>query len=307
MKQFEEIEVIAEGAFGVVCLAKWRNGQLVAIKKVLYDPQFVNREGDMLKLLDHPNCVKLLHHFITREGQKQYSHFIMDYLPMNLHDFSLTFRARKVYCPLIYVKLFGFQLFSGLNYIHSIGITHRDLKPQNILINEETGLLKICDFGSAKIIGKDENSVSYIASRYYRAPELMMNCCFYGPPIDIWAAGCVLVEMLQSGTPAFSGKNNTEMLKNVVNVIGHPTSSDYASFHHTIQTDPNWPTNLSINTFLPLHTPKDLIDLLSKIFVYNPKKRYTAMQCMKHPFFDDLFHDHMLLPNNLPIPKLERE
>ena len=307
-QQYRVISVIGKGAFGVVCLGKWRNGQTVAIKKALYDQKYINREHDILKMLNHPNCVKLFHYFISKEGKKQYSHYIMEYVPTDLNEFALSFRAKHVYCPLISLKVFGFQLFCGLNYIHSLGITHRDLKPQNILVDEETGILKICDFGSAKIISKNESSVSYIASRYYRAPELLMNCSFYGPPIDIWAAGCSLVELLMSGTPIFSGKTNLDVLKNIVNIIGHPRDEDYGSFQHTIMTDKSWMRTKSIRLVLPEHTPESFIDLISKIFVYDPNKRLTARECMDHPFFDDLFTNKItLLPNNIPIPKLSRD
>lgn len=304
---YEFVKTIGRGAFGIVVAAKDSNGCVVAIKKVKLDPHFVNRELEILKELDSKYCIRLINYFNTRECNEKYLNVVMEYFPQDLFSFVLKFREKKKFVPLIYVKLYGYQLFCGLNYLHTNGIAHRDLKPQNILINEETVELKICDFGSAKKLHDDEKSVAYIASRYYRAPELFMNCSFYTNAIDIWAAGCVIAEMLRSGLPLFQGISNMRCLEKIVNIIGQPTEDDYLSFQHTVRADKEWKRTTNLADVLPTHTPFFLIDLLEKIFVYNPKKRITAYECMNHPFFNDLFTGNsIVLPNGNTIPSLSR-
>ena len=115
-----------------------------------------------------------------------------------------------------------YQLFRSLAYIHSLGICHRDIKPQNLLINQETGVLKLCDFGSAKILVKNEPNVSYICSRYYRAPELIFGAINYTTKIDIWSAGCVFAELLIN-QPIFPGDSSVDQLVEIIKVLGTPS------------------------------------------------------------------------------------
>lgn len=252
---YRPIKVIGKGAFGVVYCSKGRNGELVAVKKVRLNPHYKNRELDILRELDHPNCIKLLDEFKTNESftsssilavsrkktgkdddsssQKNDLSIVMDYLPLTLHQFSLKYQKSQKQSPLIFTKLFSYQLFTGLHYIHEkLKITHRDIKPENILVDIETGLLKICDFGSAKELVPGEKSVSYIASRYYRAPELIMGCEFYTTAIDIWAAGCVIAEILTCGIPFFAAHESSKQIEEIAAIIGPPRGKDLQSFPH---------------------------------------------------------------------------
>lgn len=115
-----------------------------------------------------------------------------------------------------------YQLFRSLAYIHSLGICHRDIKPQNLLLDPETGILKLCDFGSAKHLVRGEPNVSYICSRYYRAPELIFGAIDYTTKIDVWSAGCVLAELLL-GQPIFPGDSGVDQLVEIIKVLGTPT------------------------------------------------------------------------------------
>ncbi|XP_031472546.1 shaggy-related protein kinase beta [Nymphaea colorata] len=108
-------------------------------------------------------------------------------------------------------------------------VCHRDLKPPNILINNETFEVKICDFGSAKIIENKENNVSYICSRYYRAPELILNSTSYGCEIDMWSAGCIIVELMTL-EPVFPGDSSIEQLIEIIKILGTPTREQLLAF-----------------------------------------------------------------------------
>ena len=240
-----------------------------------------------------------------------YLHIVMDYLPSNIHDYVLTYRKRKDIFPPILIKLFAYQIFYGLHQIHKKSIVHRDIKPQNLLINEETCELKICDFGSAKKLVADENNTSYIQSRYYRAPELIYGCQNYTTSIDIWSAACVIAEMILVGRPLFMGETSVGQIFEIAKIIGSPTSDDLMSFpHHLIINLPEM-KEVELKSVFPAHAPKDLISLLEEIFVYAPKLRPSASECLNHECFDEIFETEedgspKKLPNGKPFPKLTR-
>ena len=139
---------------------------------------------------------------------------------------------------MIEVKLYMYQCLRSLAYIHSMGICHRDIKPQNLLLDPARGILKLCDFGSAKILVKGEPNVSYICSRYYRAPELIFGATDYTTFIgilslsrlcfglvlivDIWSTGCVMAELL-TGSPLFPGESGIDQLVEIIKVLGTPS------------------------------------------------------------------------------------
>ncbi|OHS98255.1 CMGC family protein kinase [Tritrichomonas foetus] len=306
--EYKPLRAIGQGAFGVVYCARSNiDGSLVAIKKVLLDPRYKNRELETLQMVDNRYVIKLKNSFKTvgKKPNEYYLNLVMDYLPCSLHQFNMSYRRERKYPPILYIKLFAYQMFAGLKYLHSIGITHRDLKPQNMLVDPESGELKICDLGSAKILKPTEQSVSYIASRYYRAPELIYDCVYYTPSIDIWAAGCCLAEMLMAGMPIFAGGSSIGQLHEIVKVIGLPSDDDLNSFQHNTNHDLPDLTPSFLESVLPRHTPPDLIDLLKSIFIYNPTKRPTAAECLKHPCFDELFMGDMEMPSKRPFPVLE--
>lgn len=307
-QDYRPVKVVGQGAFGIVYAARTADNTTVAIKKVLQDPRYKNRELEIMQLMSHPNVVSLKDHFKTagRKANEVYINLVMDHMPLSLHQFNLSFRKERKYTPLLYVKLFAFQLFAGLAHIHSLGVTHRDIKPQNVLVDPDSGDLKICDFGSAKQLLPDERSVSYIASRYYRAPELIFDCVHYTSAVDIWAAGCTIAEMVNSGMPLFQGDTSIDQIYEIAKVIGSPTDDDLKSFQHSQNLQVTIPADKSLAEVMPRHTPKDLLDLLAQIFVYNPGKRPTATECMQHPYFDDLLSSRITMPDGRLGPVLSR-
>jgi glycogen synthase kinase 3 beta len=305
---YAPLKVLGTGAFGTVYSAKAPDGSIVAIKKVLQDPKYHNRELDILKLLNHKNCITLKGSF-KAAGKKPgevYLNLVMDFSPSTLHQYASEFRRSRQYPPIFYVKLYSFQMFAGLSYLHNLGVTHRDLKPENILINGQTGELKICDFGSAKMLRPSEESVAYIASRYYRAPELLLGATRYTSAIDIWAAGCVIAEVMSAGCPLFDGRTTADQWPAVVKTLGAPAPSDLTAYPKNAIARAVGVQTRTLDAALPDHTPKDLRELLAAILVYDPAKRPTAAQLMQHRCFDDLFRPEQTMPNGSVIPPLDR-
>jgi len=215
--------IIGNGSFGVVFQAAVvETGEIVAIKKVLQDKRFKNRELQIMRQLvkdPHSNIVALKHCFYS-QGEKAdelYLNLVLEYVPETVYSISRFHQKSKIPLPLLYVKLYLYQLSRALAHIHSLGICHRDIKPQNLLVNPSNQQLKLCDFGSAKALVKGEPNVSYICSRYYRAPELIFGSTDYTTAIDVWSEGCVGAELLL-GQPLFPGDSGVDQLVEIIKV-----------------------------------------------------------------------------------------
>lgn len=144
--------------------------------------------------------------FLTYEADKEYLNVVMDYYPYNLYQ---AIKKKQISGALI--KVMMFQILKGLNYLRTLSIAHRDIKPQNILVDLTKNKAVICDFGSAKQLVVGQPNLAYICSRCYRAPELIFGATDYTPQIDMWSTGCVLVEMI-NGTPPFLGDSQIDQL-----------------------------------------------------------------------------------------------
>nr|CAI5842109.1 unnamed protein product [Callosobruchus analis] len=221
---YTDTKVIGNGSFGVVYQARLCDSNvLVAIKKVLQDKRFKNRELQIMRKLEHCNIVKLKYFFYSSGDKDEvYLNLVLEYIPETVYKVARHYSKSKQTIPISFIKLYMYQLFRSLAYIHSLGICHRDIKPQNLLLDPETGVLKLCDFGSAKHLVKGEPNVSYICSRYYRAPELIFGAIDYTTKIDVWSAGCVLAELLL-GQPIFPGDSGVDQLVEIIKVLGTPT------------------------------------------------------------------------------------
>ncbi|XP_030451701.1 shaggy-related protein kinase alpha-like [Syzygium oleosum] len=298
---------VGQGSFGIVFQAKClETGETVAIKKVLQDRRYKNRELQTMRLLDHPNVVSLKHCFFsTTEKEELYLNLVLEYVPETVHRVIKHYNKMNQRMPLIYVKLYFYQICRALAYIHNcIGVCHRDIKPQNLLVNPHTHQLKLCDFGSAKVLVKGEPNISYICSRYYRAPELIFGATEYTTAIDIWSAGCVLAELL-IGQPLFPGESGVDQLVEIIKVLGTPTREEikcmnpnYTEFKFPqIKAHP-W------HKIFYKRMPSEAVDLVSRLLQYSPNLRSTALEALVHPFFDELREPNARLPNGRPLPPL---
>lgn len=299
--------VVGTGSFGVVFQAKClETGESVAIKKVLQDKRYKNRELQIMQMLNHPNVVKLKHHFFsTTDRDELYLNLVLEFVPETVYRASKYFARMKQHMPLIYVQLYTYQICRALSYIHRVvGVCHRDIKPQNLLINPETHQLKICDFGSAKMLVPGEPNISYICSRYYRAPELIFGATEYTTAIDMWSVGCVLAELLL-GQPLFPGESGVDQLVEIIKILGTPTREEikcmnpnYTEFKFPqIKAHP-W------HKIFQKRMPPEAVDLVSRLLQYSPSLRYKALDACAHHFFDDLRNPNTRLPNGNSLPPL---
>lgn len=304
---YTDTKVIGNGSFGVVYQAKLcETGEMVAIKKVLQDKRFKNRELQIMRRLEHCNIVKLMYFFYTSGEKKDeiYLNLVLEFIPETVYKVARQYSKSKQTIPAMFIKLYMYQLFRSLAYIHSQGICHRDIKPQNLLLDPESGILKLCDFGSAKHLVRGEPNVSYICSRYYRAPELIFGATDYTTNIDVWSAGCVFAELML-GQPIFPGDSGVDQLVEIIKVLGTPTreqikemNPNYTEFKFPqIKAHP-W------QKVFRARTSPEAIDLVSRLLEYTPSARITPLQACAHTFFDELREPGTKLPNGREMPPL---
>ncbi|XP_028764722.1 shaggy-related protein kinase eta [Neltuma alba] len=299
--------VVGTGSFGIVFQAKClETGEAVAIKKVLQDRRYKNRELQLMRVMDHPNVVSLKHCFFsTTSTNELYLNLVMEYVPQSLYQVIMHYSNANPRMPLVYVKLYMYQIFRGLAYIHTVpGVCHRDLKPQNILVDPHTHQVKLCDFGSAKVLVRGETNISYICSRFYRAPELIFGATEYTTSIDIWSAGCVLAELLL-GQPLFPGGSAVDQLVEIIKVLGTPTREEVRCMNPNYN-DFRFPQLKARPWHKIFHKrmPPEAIDLVSRLLQYSPSLRCTALEACAHPFFDELRESNARLSNGRPFPVL---
>ena len=290
-KNYNWVKVIGQGTFGTVfhayCL---KSSQPVAIKKVYQDPKYRNREFSIVVELDHPNCIKVHNYFFTQGEENPdeiYLNIVMDYIPDTLYRLLRYYKKSNQEFPNMLAKLLCYQLLRSMAYIKGLQICHRDIKPQNILIDSQSYRLALCDFGSAKKLEPGEESIAYICSRYYRSPELILGVKDYGCEVDMWAAGCVFAEMFL-GDPLFLGNNNKEQFLRILSIMGAPTKSDYESM--------DYPHEVKMPKLEPITLERKLggkvdpmaIDLMKRLLCYNRWERLDPFEGLTHPYFDDL-------------------
>jgi len=289
MEKYEKIAKIGEGSYGVVFKCRNReNGTIVAIKKFVEsedDPlirKIAMREIRMLKQLKHPNLVNLIDAF----RRKRKLHLVFEYCDHTVlneleeHPNGLSEQS---------IKKITYQVLRAVEFCHQHNCIHRDVKPENVLVTK-TGVVKLCDFGFARLLtGPGDEYTDYVATRWYRAPELLVGDTQYGPPVDVWAVGCVFAELL-SGQALWPGRSDVDQLYLIKRSLGdlirrHIDIFRNNQFFRGINI-PDCDQMESLDQRF-LGTSKQAMDFLKKCLVMEPEDRLTCTELLEHPYFDD--------------------
>ncbi|RIA81345.1 kinase-like domain-containing protein [Glomus cerebriforme] len=289
MDKYQKIEKLGEGTYGIVYKAQNRDtNEVVALKRIRLDneeegvPCTAIREISLLKELKHPNIVRL---YDVLHTEKKLT-LVFEYLDSDLKKFLDTYGGDLDKDT---IKQLMYQLLKGIAFCHEHRVLHRDLKPQNLLINKR-GELKLADFGLARAFGIPVRSYSHeVVTLWYRAPDVLMGSRQYSTSIDVWSAGCIFAEMA-SGRPLFPGSSIKDQLMRIFKVLGTPTEETWPR----VSQLPEYKSDFTIYNRIPLETllPKldsSGIDLLSQQLIeYQPEKRLSAEDALQHPYFDEI-------------------
>ncbi|XP_003748449.2 glycogen synthase kinase-3 beta-like [Galendromus occidentalis] len=302
--RFRIAEDIGQGTFGTVKEIITPRGDHFAMKQLEYDPRYKNREVAIMRSLDHPNCCRLFYYFVDRDPYERDMtvNLVMEQFPTCLSTLLMQYRHRNEDMNLIHIRLYLYQLLRGVAYLHLEGIAHRDIKPPNLLINEATSQLKICDFGSAKKLVEGEPNIAYICSRFYRAPELILGNTLYNCSVDTWAVGCVFAELFNL-RPIFVGESSLDQFAEIIRILGTPNPEQMEKLH------PDFPKDIKKRD--PICLKKHLrrsctqsISLLTKLLQYAPDNRIRCWDALAEPYFDELRKPGLLLPGGGKPPPL---
>lgn len=287
--RYEKIDFLGEGQFATVYKARdIKTDIIVAVKKIKLGSRLEAQDGinrtalreiKLLQELSHENLIGLLDVF----GQKSNVSLVFDFMDT---DLEIIVRDNNIVLTPANVKAYTIMTLKGLEYLHQNWILHRDLKPNNLLVNRE-GILKIGDFGLAKAFGSPTRiNTHHVVTRWYRSPELLFGANQYSTGVDIWAVGCILAELLLR-VPFLPGESDLDQLSKIFQVFGTPTEDD-------------WPGMTSLSGYMqykplpaqPLRhifsaASDDLIYLLESLLCLYPPKRCDCTQALKMPYFSN--------------------
>ena len=292
-KKYEVLGVVGEGAYGIVY--KCRNKEtdkFVAIKKFkeIEDKlvqKTMKRELKMLQMLKHDNVVDFQEAFIYKENL----FLVFEYVEKNLLE--VLEKYPEGLNPKL-IRSFVFQMCKAVHYLHMKNIIHRDVKPENLLVDENMNL-KLCDFGFARKISlnQENNNVDamtdYVATRWYRSPELLLSNGIYGPEVDYWAIGCIMGE-LADGNPMFPGENEVDQLDCIIKVLGNlPSDLENMFYSNEIYNGKDLlqvsrPESLERRYFGKLGPTA--IDFMKGLLQLDPNKRLNDENVFKHKYFN---------------------
>ncbi|KAG5465371.1 hypothetical protein CUR178_00074 [Leishmania enriettii] len=292
LKKYEIQTQLGQGAYGIVWRAVERkHNRIVALKKIYdafqnsTDAQRTFREIMFLHRLHHPNIIKLLH--VHRAYNDRDIYLVFEYMETDLH---VVIRANIL--EDIHKQFIIYQLLKTMKYLHSAEILHRDMKPSNLLVNSDC-TMKVADFGLARSILSLEGEqasrpvlTDYIATRWYRPPEILLGSTRYTKGVDMWSVGCILGELML-GKPIFPGRSTTNQLELICSVTGMPSAADVSAtnsqFAHAMLRDIHFTHRRTFAELLPSASP-DALDLIQRLMCFNPNRRIAAAEALEHPY-----------------------
>jgi serine/threonine protein kinase len=265
-----------------------QTGEFVALKEIHLDseegtPSTAIREISLMKELKHENIVSLFD-VIHTENKLM---LVFEYMDKDLKKYMDSRGDRGALDPGT-IKSFMYQLCRGIAFCHENRVLHRDLKPQNLLINNK-GQLKLADFGLARAFGIPVNTFSNeVVTLWYRAPDVLLGSRMYNTSIDIWSAGCIMAEMY-TGRPLFPGTTNEDQLQRIFRLMGTPSERSWPGISQFPEYKPNFQVfaTQDLRLILPSVDPIGL-NLLSSMLQLRPELRISAADALRHPWFNDL-------------------
>ncbi|KNZ63717.1 CMGC/MAPK protein kinase [Puccinia sorghi] len=309
--KYHVMDVVGEGAYGVVCSAIHRpTGQKVAIKKIVpFDHSMfclrTLRELKLLKYFQEHNVSENIISIVDIIRPATIDDFKEVYLIQELMETDMHRVIRTQVLSDDHCQYFIYQTLRALKALHSADVIHRDLKPSNLLLNANCDL-KVCDFGLARSIRTAEEETGfmteYVATRWYRAPEIMLTFKQYTKAIDVWSVGCILGEML-SGRPLFPGRDYHHQLTLILDVLGTPSLDEFYAINSRRSRD--YIRSLPLRKRRPFealypNASKLAIDFLTKTLTFDPKKRLTVEEALQHPYLE-AYHDPEDEPTAPPL------
>ncbi|TDH65940.1 hypothetical protein CCR75_006534 [Bremia lactucae] len=296
MDRYQRIEKggsIGEGTYGVVYKSiDLKTKRVVALKRIRLEteddgiPSTALREISVLRELEHRNIVSLLD--CLQEDGKLF--LVFEFMDKDLkrhmeHTLGKLEPAQ--------IKSFLYQLLNGLAFSHSRGVMHRDLKPQNLLVNA-AGELKIADFGLARAFSLPIKKYTHeVVTLWYRAPEILLGQEIYSPPVDLWSVGVIFAEMVMK-KPLFAGDSEIDQLYRIFQTFGTPNETTWpgvTKLRDYAPTFPKWRKKNLEDLFPQLDSYG--LDLMESMLRYDPSTRISAKEALRHPYFDDVDAEFM--------------
>lgn len=302
MDQYEKLEKIGEGTYGKVYKARDKaTGKIVALKKTRLEmeeegvPSTTLREVSLLKMLSESNhIVRLLDVEHTEENDKPCLYLVFEYVNTDLKKWmDRNGKGPAHPLPKHIIKNIMYQLCKGLAHCHKHGVMHRDLKPQNLLVDDPKDghgqlLIKVADLGLGRAFSIPLKSYTHeIVTLWYRAPEVLLGATHYSMPVDIWSVGCIFAELVRK-QPLFPGDSELQQLLHIFKLLGTPNENIWpgVSKLRDWHEFPQWRAQDLSKIFPTLEEAG--IDLLRRMLEYDPAKRISAKDSLTHPYFDDL-------------------
>eukprot|EP00485_Elphidium_margaritaceum_P009826 CAMPEP_0202694692 /NCGR_PEP_ID=MMETSP1385-20130828/8486_1 /ASSEMBLY_ACC=CAM_ASM_000861 /TAXON_ID=933848 /ORGANISM="Elphidium margaritaceum" /LENGTH=306 /DNA_ID=CAMNT_0049350585 /DNA_START=110 /DNA_END=1030 /DNA_ORIENTATION=+ len=295
---FHKLRQIGDGTYGAIYRAcHIKTGEYKALKKLYMDdveegiPSTTIREISIIKQLCHPNIVVLEDLFFA--GNDLY--LVLQLAPCDLKQ-CLNEKAKLKQLPLSLdvIRHIMYQIVDGISYCHALSVVHRDMKPQNILVDASKNYeIKITDFGLSRCyIVPNKTWTHEIITLWYRPPEVLLGCKAYSLYVDVWSVGCIFGELCNNNKPLFRGDSEIAQLMHIFRKCGTPNFQQNGWQNVSAECKdfdvkyPKWPRKPATS----LCARKDMLesqglDLMDRMLYLQPNTRISAKKAMKHPFF----------------------